>query len=50
MAGNETHSDVAHAHDSGEEPRQARFLGIMALVLLAFLGVGALIGIFQAIF
>ena len=43
-------AELAHAYPIEDEPQQARFLGILALGLLGFLILGALFGIFQAIF
>ena len=51
MASNETVPDeLAHSYPIEDEPQQARFLGILALGLLAFLILGALLGLYQAIF
>jgi hypothetical protein len=46
-------ADIAHEHQAivgtwDEAPSQGRFIGILAMVLMAFLVICALIGIFAA--
>jgi hypothetical protein len=42
--------ELSHAYPVVEEPRQAQFLGVLALVLLAFLLIGLLTGVGLALF
>ena len=49
MAHDHSPHDLTHAHPAEDEPRQAQFIGVLALGLIAFLVIGALIGIVQAI-